>query len=375
MIETPSNRIRADDSKVCLLGIGGAGAKSASEIARDLPLPLEAIMVDRHPHELRRNSYGAKVPVGYPLYSQRHENGLAPDDLVDETDLLRVRSAVNGFRRVYVLMGLGGQATLELAPSVIKVAKEVATHVTVICTMPFTFEGPMRRKVAEDALKRIGAFECPVAVADADVTLSATVGVGNVAEELTRILARAFMTLLTVDNNVGVGALNAGATSVQTIDRARKLFVGHGVAEAVEELRRAARDAVKNPITSGLKLSDADNVNVTIAVPSDMPVKSLNSVMGVIERELDDDAQIATSFVPLAPNSKKVRVSIVAGDSRDRGAENNKATEMGASEVEFHPLDPDAAVEAAEQALTADEQRRRNGHVDAETYRSAGVLI
>lgn len=375
MIETHKTKIKPDDSKVCLLGIGGAGAKSASEIARDLPLPLEAVMVDRHPHELRRNSYGAKVPVGYPLYSQRHENGLAPVDPVDETDLLRVRSAVNGFRRVYILMGLGGQATLELAPSVIKVAKEVASHVTVICTMPFAFEGPMRRKVAEKALERIGASECPVAVADADVILSATVGVGNVAEELTRILARAFMTLLTVDNNAAVGTLNVGATSVPTIAKARRLFVGHGVAEAVEELRRAVRDAVKNPLTSGLKLKDADSVNVTMAVPADMPVKSLNSVMGLIERELEDNIQVATSFVPLAPDSKKVRVSIVAGDTRVRRVEINEATGAGTSEIGFYPLDPDAAVEVAEQVLTANERGRRNRRVDAETYRSVGVLI
>ena len=373
MIETRHNN-RTDDARVCMLGVGGAGAKSASEIAKDMPLPADAVLVDRQPDELRRNSYGTKIPVGYPLFAQPRENGHSTKELVDETDLLRVRAAVNGYKRVYILMGLGGQATLELAPSVIKVAKDVAPNLVVICTMPFAFEGPMRRKIAENALDRIDAEGCPVAVADADSALSGAVGVGNVAEELTRMLARTFMTLLTAENNAGTGALNGAATILETVGKASRVFVGHGVADSVEELRRAARDAVKNPITTGLALREADTVNLTMAVPADMPVKSLNAVMGSIERELPDDVHLATSFVPLAQSSKKVRVSIIAGNSRDDEVA-PEGDQSGEAKVEFHPLDPDAAVLAAERVLTASDNAHGTDRADTGGRQLVGVLI
>lgn len=375
MIEKNATQNRTDDSRVCLLGIGGAGAKSASEIAKDMPMPMDAVLVDRHPEELRRNHYGTKIPIGYPLYSAPRGNRNSPQDRVDETDLLRVRAAVNGFKRVYILMGLGGQATLEIAPSVIKVAKDVAPNVVVICTIPFAFEGPMRRKVAEMALDRIDAEGCAVAVADADSALSGSVGVGNVAEELTKTLARTFMTLLTAESNAGVGALNGATTTLDTIRMASRIFVGHGVADSVEELRRATRDAVKNPLTTGLTLSEADVVNLTMAVPADMPVKSLNAVMGTIERELADDVHIATSFVPLAKNSTKFRVSLIAGDTRRDDEVRHETKQPDGGEVEFHPLDPDAAVEAAERVLTARHKADGNQAIEFANRHSVGVLI
>ena len=373
MIETRHNN-RTDDARVCLLGIGGAGAKSASEIAKDMPRPADAVLVDRQPEELRRNSYGTKIPVGYPIFAQSRENGNSTKQLVDETDLLRVRAAVNGYKRVYILMGLGGQATLELAPSVIKVAKDVAPNLVVICTMPYAFEGPMRRKIAENALDRIDAEGCPVAVADADSALSGAVGVGNVAEELTKVLARTFMTLLTAENNASTGALNGAATTLDTVAKASRVFVGHGVADSVDELRRAARDAVKNPLTTGLVLREADTVNVTMALPADMPVKSLNVVMGLIERELADDVHLATSFVPLAQSSQKVRVSVIAGDSREIKLvpEGDQPDE---SKIEFHPLHPDAAVLAAERVLTGSYNANVNEGSDTGGRQLVGILI
>ena len=375
MIEKNTIQNRTDDSRVCLVGIGGAGAKSASEIAKDMPMPMDAVLVDRHPDELRRNHYGTKIPIGYPLYAATHGNRNSPQDLVDETDLLRVRAALNGFKRVYVVMGLGGQATLELAPSVIKVARDVVSNVVVISTMPFAFEGPMRRKVAETALDRIDAEGCAVAVADADSALSGSVGVGNVAEELTKTLARTLMTLLTAETNAGVGALNGATTTLETIRKSSRIFVGHGVADSVEQLRRAARDAVKNPLTTGLTLSEADVVNLTIAVPADMPVKSLNAVMGTIERELVDDVHVATSFVPLAKNATKVRVSVVAGGTHRDDETKRETNQLQDGGVEFHPLDPDAAVEAAEMVLTASQTAHRSQAIESDKRHSVGVLI
>ena len=352
MIDTRSRGNTSGNRSTCIVGIGGAGSAAASAIAKDLRLPIDAVLIDRDSNDLRGHSTGTKIAVGYPMYSNRRNNGLTDGELVDETDILRVRSAISGYTRTYVLMGLGGKAGQELAPSVISTAASVGSKVIVICTVPFSFEGPMRRKVAEDTLRKLADAGCPVAVVDADAALSATASVGNVAGELAQAQARAVMTLLTVDNNSNAGALNGAGVTLDMIAQSRNAFISHGAANSVEEIRRATRDAVRSPLTSGLALCQATMVGVTISAPSDLPVKTLNAVMAAIERELSPDAQVATTFVPLPEHSTKVRVSIIAGDTRveetpDGGVDDDL------DGLDFDDLEPNAAVEAAERALAA----------------------
>ena len=373
MITTTANPNATASSRTCILGVGGAGTKSASMIAKDLPLPIEAVLVDRDPNDLRSIAYGTKVPVGYPLFPHRRENGLAGNEPVDETDLLRVKSAINGCRKVYVLMGLGGQATFELAPSVINVAKSIGAQVVVICTTPFAFEGPLRKSMAEKTLERIDSTASPVALIDADATLSNTASVGNVADELSKALARTLMTLLTIDANAESGALNGASAALDIVAESRRAYVGHGAADSVDELRRAARDAVKNPLASGLALRDASMVSVTMSAPSDTPVKSLNAVMGIIQRELDAGAQVATSFVPLPANSTKVRVSILAGDIRRVDADDSDLLSPDGEDLNL--MEPDAAVDAAERALAARHAASTSRNGEARNYSSARALI
>ena len=350
MIDTRSRSSSTTRRNTCIVGIGGAGAASASAIAKDLRLPIDAVLVDRDADDLRGLSTGTKVAVGYPIYSNRRRNGLTDSELVDETDILRVRSAISGYARTFVLMGLGGKASHDLAPSVINAAASTGSKVIVICTMPFSFEGPMRRRTAEQALNRLADADCPVAVVDADAALSATASVGNVADELAKAQARALMTLLTIDNNANAGALNGSGVTLDLIEDSRNAFISHGAANSLDEIRKATREAVRSPLTSGLALSQATMVGVTIAAPSDLPVKTLNAIMAFIERDLSPDAQVSMTFVPLPENSGKVRVSIIAGDTHFVEAAEVEEDDA-LDDLDFDELEPDVAVEAAERAL------------------------
>lgn len=365
MIDNRSKRNSTTGRNACIVGIGGAGTASASAIARDLRLPIDALLIDRDANDLRGLSTGTKVAVGYPMYANRRRNGHTDGEPVDETDILRVRSVINGYERAYVLMGLGGKASHDLAPSVIKTAADTGSKVIVVCTMPFSFEGPMRRKNAEETLRRLAETDCPIAVVDADSALSATASVGNVADELAKAQARALMTLLTIDNNANAGALNGAGVTLDLIADSRHVFISHGAANSLDEIRKATRDAVRRPLTSGLALSQASMVGVTISAPSDLPVKTLNAIMAFIERDLSPEAQVAMTFVPLPEHSEKVRVSIIAGDVRLAAASDQGAIDS-IDDLDFDELEPDAAVEAAERALAAGEAgvatASSNGH-------------
>ena len=353
MIEQRASTRSVMGPSICFVGVGGAGTRAASTVAKDLPLSIEAVLVDRHPDDLRGISFGTKVPVGYPLFAGRSRNGLTNGEPVDETDLLRVRSALNGFEQVYVMLGLGGKAGLELSTSVVETAVDVGAAVIVVCTMPFAFEGPLRRATAEETLRKLDDLGCPVALVDGDGALSPTVSIGDVAEELAKAQARTLMTLLTIGSNASSGALNGAGVGLELIAGSRRALVSHGTADSVEGARKAARDVVRNPLTSGLAISDASTLGVMISAPSDLPVKTLNGVMATIEREVPASAQLTTSFVPLPANSEKVRISLIAGDGAHEAdsVDARLGDDADVTGLDSDALEPYAAVEAAERAL------------------------
>lgn len=353
------------DQKICFIGVGGAGAKSASMVADDLSDQVDAVLIDRDDTDLRALRYGTKLTVGQPMFTARIQNGIRSDEPVDESDMVRVRAALNDYRRVYVLMGLGGDATNDLAPSVIETAIATGAPVIAVCSLPFTFEGPMRRRVAEDTLRRVQDAGCPVALVDADDALSETASVGNVAEELTKAHAKVIMSLMTADRSWKASALSdsGDGSGLDIVATSNRVFVSHGAGESTEELRKAVREAVRRPLTTSLALSEAARVVMTISAPPDLPIKTLNGVMTAIERDMAPDAQVSTGFIALPANAKKVKVSIVAGDQPELAAAADDTSDATASD-ELEPSDVDAdddddelgkvdAVDAAEQALAA----------------------
>ena len=58
---------------------------------------------------------------------------------------------------VVILAGLGGGTGTIAVPEVARIAREKGCHVTVIVTLPFYFEGPYRKRIAAQAVKRIQA--------------------------------------------------------------------------------------------------------------------------------------------------------------------------------------------------------------------------
>ena len=51
-----------------IVGVGGAGSNSATELAKVLGNPDDVIAVDREADELRGVSIGRRISIGYPVF-------------------------------------------------------------------------------------------------------------------------------------------------------------------------------------------------------------------------------------------------------------------------------------------------------------------
>ena len=135
-----------------IVGVGGAGARTASELSKVLGNPDDVIAVDREMDDLRLVNVGRRISIGYPMFARETE-GIEDDEYVDKNDLFRLKTLIGKAPIIFVLAGLGGATTVEILPAVLRTAMSTGAIVLSIVTMPFAFEGRTRSNTAGVALR------------------------------------------------------------------------------------------------------------------------------------------------------------------------------------------------------------------------------
>ena len=69
-----------------IVGVGGAGAITASELSKVLGNPDDVIAVDREMEDMRSVNVGRRISIGYPMFTRETE-GIEDDEHVDKNDL------------------------------------------------------------------------------------------------------------------------------------------------------------------------------------------------------------------------------------------------------------------------------------------------
>ena len=302
-----------------IIGVGGAGTESATELAKVLGNPDDVIAVDREFDDLRSVSIGRRISIGYPVFV-RDDDDEDSGQFADANDLFRLKTVIGKTPMIFVLAGLGGNTTLELMPSVLRTAMSTNATVLAIVTMPFSFEGRTRSNAAQIALERIRNTGCALALIDADTALSNASIAGALAEELSAAQARVIMNVLSALSAPSIGTLNTSPELLNAVRGRGPTFVSYASSEDASAHRKVTREAIRAPITSGLQLSDSDYVSIIVAGPPDTSIKALNTAVSLVQAETSDEAILSTSFIPNADSGKpsRLRVSILAGKRSER---------------------------------------------------------
>ena len=322
-----------------IVGVGGAGAGTASELSKVLGNPDDIIAVDREMDDLRTVNVGRRISIGYPMFTCKAE-GIDDDDFVDKNDLFRLKTLIGKAPIVFVMAGLGGTTTAEILPAVLRTAMSTGASVLAILTTPFAFEGRTRSNTAGVALQRVRNTGCSLALIEADNVLSNASLAGDLASELSAAKARVVMNVLSASNAESFGILNTAHELLDAIKCGGETLISYATSEDVSECRKVARDAIKTPITSGLDLSAADFVSVIVAGPRDMSIKALNSAIAIVQNELSQKAVLSTSFTPNGDSGKanRLRIGILAGKRTKMDDTPTESTNGIGNERNFDPI-------------------------------------
>jgi len=144
----------SEEVKITLIGVGGAGCNTADRILSMNLKGVKVIAANTDVQHLDMINAHQKLLLGRGTTRFRGAGGdpevgrMAVEESIDE-----VRAALEGSDIVFVAAGLGGGTGTGGAPLVAEVARELGAIVIGVVTLPFNFEGNVRKRIALKGLE------------------------------------------------------------------------------------------------------------------------------------------------------------------------------------------------------------------------------
>ena len=232
-----------------------------------------------------------------------------------------LEAVLRGAHLVFIAAGLGGGTGTGAAPVIADLARQAAALTVAVVTLPFTFEGTRRQRVAEEGLaalrEHVDALivipnERLHRVADANMPIKEAF---NLADNMLRHGVQGIADLVTVPGLINLDFSDVRAVMEQAGNTMMSIGERHGSRRAIEAAQaatesplldtsmRGARAALLN-ITGGPDLTLAE-VNEAAQLVTDLADPQANIIFGaVIDPRLQDTVRvtlIATGIEEEAP--------------------------------------------------------------------------
>jgi cell division protein FtsZ len=253
---------------------------------------------------------GTKITKGLGVGS---DPALGRQAALEDTE--RICELLHGADMVFVTAGLGGGTGTGAAPVVASLAKELGALTVAVVTKPFSFEGPKRRKQAEQGLAELGGVVDTVITIPNDQLLS-LVPKGTsffdsfrVADDVLRQAVQGISDIITTP-----GLINRDFSDIRSI----MLGMGYammGTAKATGEnaLILAAQQAISSPLLEEGGVRGARGVLINITGSSRLGLHDVNDACELIRKAAEnDDVQINFGIVLDESMEDEVKITVIA---------------------------------------------------------------
>ena len=307
--EAPKTRIR-------VFGVGGGGQNAVARMVDAGLSGVEFCVLNTDAQALEASPVPRKLSIGSKI---THGLGAGSDPEVGRQaaleDTEKIIELLEGADMVFVTAGLGGGTGTGAAPVVASLAKELGALTVAVVTKPFAFEGPKRRKQAEQGLAELAGVVDTVITIPNDQLLS-LVPKGTsffdsfkVADDVLRQAVQGISDIITTP-----GLINRDFSDIRAI----MLGMGYammGTAKATGEnaLIIAAEQAISSPLLEAGGVRGARGVLINITGSSRLGLHEVNDACELIRKAAEnDDVQINFGIVLDESMEDEVKITVIA---------------------------------------------------------------
>jgi cell division protein FtsZ len=307
--EAPKTRIR-------VFGVGGGGSNAVARMVDAGLSGVEFCVLNTDAQALEASPVPRKLSIGAKI---THGLGAGSDPEVGRQaaleDTEKIIELLEGADMVFVTAGLGGGTGTGAAPVVASLAKELGALTVAVVTKPFAFEGPKRRKQADQGLAELAGVVDTVITIPNDQLLS-LVPKGTsffdsfrVADDVLRQAVQGISDIITTP-----GLINRDFSDIRSI----MLGMGYammGTAKATGEnaLILAAEQAISSPLLEAGGVRGARGVLINITGSSRLGLHEVNDACELIRKAAEnEDVQINFGIVLDESMEDEVKITVIA---------------------------------------------------------------
>ena len=301
--------------RILVLGVGGAGGNALNGMIESGMQGVEFVAINTDAQDLKNNKAEAKIQLGTNLTKglgagAKHEIGQA----AAEESLNDIVDYIKGSNMVFITAGMGGGTGTGAAHVIARAAKELNILTVGVVTLPFSYEGPKKMRIAIQGLEELKKhLDTNIVVPNQNLfkiinektTFKNSFGLSN------DVLKSGVQSV--TDLMVRPGLVNLDFADVETIMKGMgKAMMGTGEAEGEKRAEEATKAALNNPLIDEYSLKGAKGLLVNITGGNDLTMFEVDEITNTIRAEVDPEAELIFGSIEDETLTGKIRVSIVA---------------------------------------------------------------
>ena len=303
-------------TKIRVLGVGGGGSNAVARMLNEgltgvefcvLNTDAQALAASPVPHQL---AIGSKITSGLGAGS---DPSVGRQAALEDTE--RIIDLLEGADMVFVTAGLGGGTGTGAAPVVASLAKELGALTVAVVTKPFGFEGPKRRKQAEQGLAELAAVVDTVITIQNDQLLdlvpkgTSFFEAFHAADDVLRQAVQGISDIITTP-----GLINRDFSDIRAIMSGMGYaMMGTAAAEGENACVEAAKKAISSPLMESGGVRGARGVLINITASSRLGLHEVNDACSLIaDATENDDAQVNFGVVLDESMEYDVKITVIA---------------------------------------------------------------
>ncbi len=307
-----------------VVGVGGAGLNAIDRMLDAGISQVEFIAVNTDLQQLGGSDAPHKIHIGRELTAGLG-SGANPDlgRGAAEESLDELRRSLRGSDMVFVAAGEGGGTGSGAAPVVARIARELGALTVGIVTLPFRFEGPRRRRQADEGVQALRQACDTVIVIPNDRLLevldrtTSMLDAFRIADDVLRQGVQGICDLITLP-----GLINLDFADVRTImTDGGSALMGIGFSSSDDRAREAAERALRSPLIE-TEVVGARGILLSVSGGEDLSLLEVNEAAEIVRQASGDDTNIIFGATVDERLNGQIWVTVVAtglDEGRSRG--------------------------------------------------------
>jgi cell division protein FtsZ len=306
-------------TKIKVVGIGGAGSNTIDRLTKSRIKGVDLLSINTDIQDLKKKNAHIKLRIGEKT-TKGLGSGMKPEvgKLSAKENYKQIEELLKGSDIVFLTAGLGGGTGSGATPIISEITKKLGILTVGIFTLPFSFEGKKRKKIALDSLEEIEKKVNTLIVIPNDKLINSNLPKLSVEDaflKCDKFLKEAVESISNVITATGV--LNLDFSDIKEVLKdGGTAFFGIGRSQGKDRAVKAVENALQSPITK-ISLKKTNGVLFNVASGTqDVLLSEIKKIAEIIKGKSLPNVKIifGTSFDEKLLKDE-IRVTVIATSS------------------------------------------------------------